>query len=74
MHRLAATPGGWNSDVEGVVFIEQSPAPIVLLTAADTDISTLAQAAAKLPADFSEIRSTNLLQLQQHHSCQQHNR
>ena len=65
MHRLAATPGGWNSEAEGVVFIEQSPAPIVLLSAADTDIATLAQAIAKLPQDFNEIRSTNLLQLQQ---------
>ena len=65
MHRLAATPGGWNSDVEGVVFIEQSPAPIVLLTAADTDISTLSQAVVNLPSDFSEVRSVNLLQLQQ---------
>jgi len=65
MHRLAATPGGWNSDIEGVVFIEQLPAPIVLLTAADTDISTLSQAAEQLPPDFDEIRSINLLQLQQ---------
>ena len=65
MHRLAATPGGWNSDIEGVVFIEQSPAPVVLLTAADTDISTLAQAVEQLPSDFGEIRSINLLQLQQ---------
>ena len=65
MHRLAATPGGWNSDVEGVVFIEQSPAPIVLLTAADTDIAALSQAIAQLPDDFSAIRSVNLLQLQQ---------
>ena len=65
MHRLAATPGGWNNDIEGVVFIDQSPAPIVLLTAADTDISTLSQASQKLPKDFSEIRSVNLLHLQQ---------
>ena len=65
MHRLAATPGGWNSDIEGVVLIEQSPAPIVLLTAADTDISALSQATAQLPEDFSAIRSINLLQLQQ---------
>ena len=65
MHRLAATPGGWNSDVEGVVFIEQSPAPMVLLTAADTDISALSQAITQLPDDFSAIRSVNLLQLQQ---------
>ncbi len=65
MHRLAATPGGWNSGVEGVVFIEQTPAPIIILTAADTDISALNQAAAKLPKSFSDIRCVNLLQLQQ---------
>ena len=65
MHRLAATPGGWNSDAEGVVFIEQTPAPIVLLTAADTDISALNQALPLLPKTFSDIRCVNLLQLQQ---------
>jgi cobaltochelatase CobN len=31
MHRIAATPGGWNPQTEGVVFIEQTPAPIVFL-------------------------------------------
>ena len=65
MHRLAATPGGWNAQSEGVVFIEQTPAPIVLLTAADTDISALNQASTLLPLSFSDIRSVNLLQLQQ---------
>lgn len=65
MHRLAATPGGWNSATEGVVFIEQTPAPIVLLTAADTDIAALSQALLKLPQGFSDIRCMNLLQLQQ---------
>lgn len=65
MHRLAATPGGWDSRTEGVVFIDQTPAPIVLLTAADTDISALAQALPQLPDDFSEVRAVNLLQLQQ---------
>ncbi|MGC1309734.1 MAG: cobaltochelatase subunit CobN [Phormidesmis sp.] len=65
MHRLAATPGGWDSSVEGVVFIEQTPAPIVLLTAADTDISALSQGLSKLPETFSNIRCVNLLQLQQ---------
>jgi cobaltochelatase CobN len=49
MHRLAATPGGWNPQSEGVIFIEQTPAPIILLTAADTDIQTLAAAISKLP-------------------------
>jgi cobaltochelatase CobN len=65
MHRLAATPGGWDSSQEGVVFIEQTPAQIVLLTAADTDISTLSQVLTRLPKNFSDIRSVSLLQLQQ---------
>lgn len=65
MHRIAATPGGWTPDLEGVVFIEQSPAPIVVITAADTDIQTLSSAIAQLPSDFPEVRGVNLLQLQQ---------
>ncbi|HEY9873848.1 MAG TPA: cobaltochelatase subunit CobN, partial [Candidatus Obscuribacterales bacterium] len=65
MHRLAATPGGWNPQAEGVIFIEQTPAPIVFLTAADTDIQTLAVAVDKLPDGFPALRVVNLLQLQQ---------
>ncbi len=65
MHRLAATPGGWNPQAEGVIFIEQTPAPIVLLTAADTDIQTLAVAVSQLPTQFPSLRVVNLLQLQQ---------
>lgn len=65
MHRIAATPGGWNPDSEGVIFIEQNPAPIAILTAADTDIQTLAAAIPHLPENFPQIRAVNLLQLQQ---------
>ncbi|MFB2834274.1 cobaltochelatase subunit CobN [Floridanema evergladense] len=65
MHRIAATPGGWNFQEEGVIFIEQTPAPIVFITAADTDIQTLAAAVGKLPEGFPELRVVNLLQLQQ---------
>ena len=65
MHRIAATPGGWNPQAEGVIFIEQTPAPIVFITAADTDIQSLATAITKLPVDFPSIRVANLLQLQQ---------
>ncbi|MDY7007262.1 MAG: cobaltochelatase subunit CobN [Cyanobacteriota bacterium] len=65
MHRIAATPGGWNPQAEGVIFIEQTPAPIVFLTAADTDIQTLAAAVNKLPSDFPPVRVANLLHLQQ---------
>ncbi len=65
MHRIAAMPGGWNPQAEGVIFIEQTPAPIIFLTAADTDIQTLAAATARLPSGFPAIRVANLLQLQQ---------
>lgn len=65
MHRISTTPGGWNPQMEGVVFLAQSPAPIVFLTAADTEIQTLATASSQLPPDFPELRVANLLHLQQ---------
>ncbi len=72
MHRIAATPGGWNPDAEGVILIEQNPASIVVLTAADTDIQTLAASVAHLPAEFPTMRAVNLLQLQQQLSIDQY--
>ncbi|MEM6502700.1 MAG: cobaltochelatase subunit CobN [Cyanobacteria bacterium P01_C01_bin.89] len=65
MHRLAAAPGGWDPSVEGVVFIEQTPAPIVIITPKDTEIQTLAGAIAHLPKNFPKIRACNQLNLQQ---------
>ena len=65
MHKIAATPGGWNPESEGVIFIDQSPAPIVFVTAADNEIQTLATASAKLPSNFVDLRVANLLNLQQ---------
>ena len=65
MHRLAATPGGWTPDTEGVIFIEQTPAPVVFLTAADTDIQCLAKVMAAPPQGLPAVRVANLLQLQQ---------
>ncbi|WP_072619218.1 cobaltochelatase subunit CobN [Spirulina major] len=65
MHRIAATPGGWTPDTDGVIFIAQTPAPIIILTSADTEIQTLAAALPHLPADFPAVRAVNLLQLQQ---------
>ncbi|OUL32831.1 cobaltochelatase subunit CobN [Nostoc sp. T09] len=64
MHRVSATSGGWNQS-EDLIFIEQTPAPFVFITAADTDIQTLAAAVPKLPATFPDLRVANLLQLQQ---------
>ena len=65
MHKIAALPGGWNPNTEGVIFIEQSPAPIVFLTYADTDIQTMAAAQSTLEPSFPSIRVANLLNLQQ---------
>ncbi len=65
MHRIAAMPGGWNPDEEGVVFIDQDPGPIVILTAQDTDISGLARAVDQLPHDFPAVRVASLLALAQ---------
>ncbi|MDZ7967217.1 MAG: cobaltochelatase subunit CobN, partial [Nostoc sp. DedSLP03] len=64
MHRISSTSGGWNQS-EGIIFLEQTPAPFVLITAADTDIQTLAAAVTKLPTSFPALRVANLLQLQQ---------
>jgi cobaltochelatase CobN len=63
MHRINATSVGLNNS-EGVVFFEQTPAPLVFITAADTDIQTLAAAFPKLPSTFPALRVANLLQLQ----------
>ncbi|MBE9048115.1 cobaltochelatase subunit CobN, partial [Pleurocapsales cyanobacterium LEGE 10410] len=65
MHKIAALPGGWNPSTEGVIFIEQSPAPIIFLTYADTDIQTIATAQPLFDSNFPEIRVVNLLNLQQ---------
>jgi cobaltochelatase CobN len=65
MHRLAAIPGGWTPNADGVIFVEQTAAPIVVLTAADTDGQTLANCLPRLPEGFPSIRMTNLLQIQQ---------
>ena len=65
MHKIAALPGGWNPNTEGVILLEQSPAPIVFLTYADTDIQTIAAAQSSLEPNFPAIRVANLLNLQQ---------
>ncbi|TYQ26691.1 cobaltochelatase subunit CobN [Pseudanabaena sp. UWO311] len=65
MHRIATISGGWNQSTDSVVFVDQQPAPIIIITAADTDIQTLAAATARLPEDFPQIRVVNVLQLQQ---------
>jgi len=64
MHRIAAMPGGWNPEDDGVVYIQQDSAAIVIITAQDTDISALARAVDQLP-DAADVRVASLLALQQ---------
>lgn len=65
MHRLASLPGGWTPAKEGVIIVEQTPAPLIFLTAADTDIQAIARVWPRLPGDFPDLRVCNLLNLQQ---------
>ena len=64
MHRLAALPGLDEGDAAGQLFVEQAPAPVVLLSSADTDlvaIESLLQARPELLS--AELRALNLAAL-----------
>jgi len=65
MHRINSKQVGDNFSGEGVILLSQNPAPIIILTAADTDIQTFASCLPLLPEDFPPLRVVNLLQLQQ---------
>jgi len=62
MHLLAAQPGGFVDD-EGIIDLDQSPAPIVILSAADSGLAALATAYESLPVDFPGVRLANWMQL-----------
>jgi len=62
MHLLAAQPGGF-VDEEGIIDLDQSPAEIVILAAADSSLAALAGAARGLPEGFPELRLANWMQL-----------
>ncbi|WP_374310395.1 cobaltochelatase subunit CobN [Dongia sp.] len=63
MHLLAAKPGTI-SDGNEAVDLGQTPAEIVVLSAADTELAALAAAHAALPEPKPSLRLANLLQLQ----------
>ncbi|MEP6773263.1 MAG: cobaltochelatase subunit CobN, partial [Polaromonas sp.] len=66
MHLLSTRPGGHVEDGgQGVVRVEQTPGDIVVLSAADTTLSLLADAAQQLGADFPTVRLANLMWLRQ---------
>jgi len=64
MHLLATRPGSI-SDGAPAVDLQQTPGDIVVLSAADTELTCLAAARARLAADgaFPSLRLANLLQL-----------
>ncbi|WP_457280503.1 cobaltochelatase subunit CobN [Polaromonas sp. P5_D5] len=66
MHLLSTRPGGHVEDGgQGVVRVEQTPGDIVVLSAADTTLSLLADAAGALPEGFPTVRLANLMWLRQ---------
>ncbi len=62
MHLLASQPGGFTDD-EGIVDLGQSPADIVILSAADGTLAALADSAEALPEDFPSLRLANWMHL-----------
>lgn len=63
MHLLATRAGGFIDDTSNaVVRLAQTPAPVVVLSAADTTLALLADA---LPPDYPEVRLANLMALRQ---------
>ncbi len=62
MHLLNAQPGAI-ADGSEAVDLGQSPGRVVFLSAADTELSAIAQARAKMVDDFLTIRLANLMQL-----------
>jgi cobaltochelatase CobN len=66
MHLLSTRPGGHVEDGgQGVVRVAQTPGDIVVLSAADTTLSLLADAAGTLPEGFPTVRLANLMWLRQ---------
>ncbi len=62
MHLLQARPGAI-ADGSEAVDLGQTPGDIVVLSAADTDLASLAQARAAFGSDFPSLRLANLMQL-----------
>ncbi|SNY95742.1 cobaltochelatase subunit CobN [Halomonas sp. hl-4] len=62
MHLFAAKPGGFVDD-EGIVDLQQSPADVVILSAADSNLSALAQAIDRLGERYPSVRLANWMNL-----------
>lgn len=62
MHLLASQPGGFSDD-EGIVDLDQTPADIIILSAADGALAALADSAEMLPKDYPSLRLANWMHL-----------
>ncbi len=62
MHLLASQPGGFSDD-EGIIDLAQTPANIIILSAADSLLAALADTAESLPSDFPTVRLANWMHL-----------
>ncbi len=66
MHLLSTRPGGYVDDAaKGVVRVAQTPGSVVVLSAADTTLGLLAEAAGRLGSDYPAVRLANLMWLRQ---------
>jgi cobaltochelatase CobN len=62
MHLFAAKPGGFVDD-EGIIDLQQSPAEVVIMSAADSNLSALALAVDRLGDDYPSVRLANWMNL-----------
>jgi len=62
LHLLATRPGGYAAG-DGIVDLAQSPADVVILSAADTDLRLLADACEALGDELPSLRLASLLAL-----------
>lgn len=62
MHLLAAKPGGF-TDEEGIVDLQQTPANIVILSAADSTLAALATTLDSMPNELPSVRLANWMNL-----------
>ncbi len=73
MHMLATQPGGFVDDDSIIMRMDQTPAELVILSAADTTLALLAAQHPRVSGDcllqdYPEVRLANMLHLRQHAS------
>jgi cobaltochelatase CobN len=56
VHLIAAIPGGWSPNDDGVILVDQSPGDVVFLSAADTELHTLGRVYAELRSEWMAAR------------------